>query len=235
MLEFFGSHIKYNDNEVTLKNGELKNTENLIIPGDFSSAAFLIVATLIAKNSKITIINVGLNPTRTGFLRILQMMGGDITTTIDQNNNFELQGSIEVKSSKLTGINVPKNLISLSIDELPLVFLAAACAKGKTTIQNAAELRFKESDRISAMALLLSKFSIQVKELRDGLVINGGHITGGEVDSFGDHRIAMTALVASVCSKSDILVRNTENINTSFPNFVVTMNQLGMDIINPDN
>jgi len=234
MLEFFGCLISHNDKEIVMNYGEITGRDALTIPGDFSSAAFLILATLLAKNSQIIIKNVGLNPTRTGFLKILQMMGADITTSIDPNSSFEIQGSIKVKSSVLHGINVPDNLISLSIDELPLVCLAAACAHGTTTIRNASELRFKESDRIVAMTALLSELSIEVKELKDGLIINGGIITGGEIDSFGDHRIAMTALVASTCSKSDILVHNTQNIDTSFPNFVETVNQLGMDIINPD-
>ena len=235
MLESLGSEIIYNKNEIILKNGELKGRDTLEVPGDFSSAAFLILATLIAKDSQITIKDVGLNPTRTGFIKILQMMGGNITTKIHSHNSLEIQGSIKVKSSKLYGINVPENLVSLSIDELPLVFLAAACAKGTSTIRNAKELRFKESDRITAMATLLSELSIEVEELKDGLIINGGHISGGEIDSFGDHRIAMTAIVASVCSKTDILVHNTENIDTSFPNFVGTMNQLGMNIIDIEN
>ena len=234
MLEFFGCPINHNDKEVIIKYGEIKGRNALTIPGDFSSAAFLILATLLAKNSQIIIKDVGLNPTRTGFIKILQMMGGDITTTIDPNSSFEIQGTIKVRSSVLRGITVPNNLVSLSIDELPLVCLAAACAQGITTIRNASELRFKESDRITAMVALLSKLSIEVKELKDGLVINGGVITGGEIDSFGDHRIAMVALIASACSKSEILVHNTENINTSFPNFVETVNHLGMDIINPD-
>ena len=234
MLEYFGCPINYNDEEIKIKNGELKGKDTISIPGDFSSAAFLILATLIAKDSQIIIKDVGLNPTRTGFLKILKMMGGNITTRIDSNRSFEIQGTIKVKSSKLWGINVPNNLVSLSIDELPLVFLAAAFANGTTTIRNASELRFKESDRISAMATLLSKLSIEVKELKDGIIINGGLITGGEIDSFGDHRIAMTALIASACSQSDILVHNTLNIDTSFPYFVKTMNQIGMNIINPD-
>ena len=234
MLEFFGCPINHSDKEIVVKYGEITGRDALTVPGDFSSAAFLILATLLAKNSQIIIKNVGLNPTRTGFLKILQMMGGDITTTIDPNSSFEIQGSIKVKSSILQGINVPDNLVSLSIDELPLVCLAAACAHGTTTIRNASELRFKESDRIVAMVTLLSELSIEVKELKDGLTIYGGVITGGEIDSFGDHRIAMTALIASVCSKSEILVNNTENIDTSFPNFVETVNQIGMDIINPN-
>ena len=234
MLETFGCRIRHNEQDIILEHGELKGINALTIPGDFSSASFLILATLIAKDSQIIIKNVGLNPTRIGFLKILQMMGGNITTTIDPNNSYEIQGTIKVKSSELHGINVPRNLIPLSIDELPLVFLAAACAKGTTTIRHATELRFKESDRITAMATLLSQLSIDVKEFSDGLTINGGVISGGEIDSFGDHRIAMTALIASACSKADILVHNTENIDTSFPNFVETMNQLGMDIIDPE-
>lgn len=235
MLESFGCPIRHNEQEIILEQGELKGINTLTIPGDFSSASFLILASLISKDSQIIIKNVGLNPTRIGFLKILQMMGGNITTTIDPNNSYEIQGTIKVKSSELHGINVPRNLIPLSIDELPLVFLAAACAKGTTTIRNATELRFKESDRITTMATLLSQLSIDVEEFNDGLSINGGVMSGGEIDSFGDHRIAMTALIASACSKTDILVHNTENIDTSFPNFVETMNHLGMDIIDPEN
>jgi 3-phosphoshikimate 1-carboxyvinyltransferase len=234
MLESFGCPISLNDSQIKIKNGELKGRDTITVPGDFSSASFLILATLMAKDSQILIKNVGLNPTRTGFLKILQMMGADITVTIDPSSSFEIQGSIKVRSSNLKGIIVPNNLVSLSIDELPLVFLAAAFANGTTTITNAAELRFKESDRITTMAKLLTEFSIEVKELKDGLVIKGGTITGGEVDSFGDHRVAMTALIASVCSKSDILVHNTKNIDTSFPTFVETMNQIGMNITQQD-
>ena len=234
MLKSFGCPIRHNEQEIILKEGELNGINALTIPGDLSSASFLILASLIAKDSQIIIKNVGLNPTRIGFLKILQMMGGNITTTIGPSNNYEIQGTIKVKSSELQGINVPRNLIPLSIDELPLVFLAAACAKGTTTIRNATELRFKESDRITAMTKLLSQLSIDVKEFNDGLAINGGVLSGGEIDSYGDHRIAMTALIASACSKADILVHNTENIDTSFPNFVEIMNQLGMDIINPE-
>lgn len=234
MLESFGCPISINESQIKIKNGELKGRNVITVPGDFSSASFLILATLMAKDSEILIKNVGLNPTRTGFLKILQLMGGDITITIDPSSNFEIQGNIKVRSSNLKGINVPNNLVSLSIDELPLVFLAAAFANGTTTITNASELRFKESDRIKAMAKLLREFSIEVKELKDGLVIKGGTITGGEVDSFGDHRIAMTALVASVCSKSDILVHDTKNIDTSFPTFVETMNHIGMNITQQD-
>ncbi len=234
MLQYFGYPIQFNDQKIVLNTGKLRSIEKLEIPCDFSSAAFLILATILAKNSHIVLKNIGLNPTRTGFLKILEMMGADIKITIDQNQ-FEPYGTIEIKSSQLHGINVPKYLIPLSIDELPLVFLAAACAKGKTTVRNADELRLKESDRIKSMKITLTEFSINVVEHNDGLTIEGGTITGGEIDSFGDHRIAMTALIASVCSADEIVVKNTKNIDTSFPNFVEIMNSAGLNIQSLDN
>jgi 3-phosphoshikimate 1-carboxyvinyltransferase len=234
MLQYFKYPIQYNDQKIELNTGKLSSVEKLEIPCDFSSAAFLILATILAKNSHIVLENIGLNPTRIGFLKILEIMGADIKTTIDQNQ-FEPYGTIEIKSSQLHGINVPRYLIPLSIDELPLVFLAAACAKGKTTVRNADELRLKESDRIKSMKTTLTEFSINVVEHNDGLTIEGGTITGGEIDSFGDHRIAMTALIASVCSEDDVLVKNTKNINTSFPNFVEIMNSAGLNIQPLDN
>ena len=229
MLQYFKYPIKYNDKKIELNTGKLKSIDKLEIPCDFSSAAFLILATILAKNSHIVLENVGLNPTRIGFLKILEMMGANIKTNIDQNQ-FEPSGTIEIKSSQLHGIDVPKYLIPLSIDELPLVFLAAACAKGITTVKNANELRLKESDRIKSMKTILTAFSINVVEHNDGLTIEGGRIKGGEINSFGDHRIAMTALIASVCSEDDVLVKNTKNIDTSFPDFVAVMNKIGLNI-----
>ena len=234
MLQYFKYPIKYNDKKIELNTGKLKSIDKLEIPCDFSSAAFLILATILAKNSHIVLENVGLNPTRIGFLKILEMMGANIKTNIDQNQ-FEPSGTIEIKSSQLHGIDVPKYLIPLSIDELPLVFLAAACAKGITTVKNANELRLKESDRIKSMKTILTAFSINVVEHNDGLTIEGGRIKGGEINSFGDHRIAMTALIASVCSEDEILVKNTKNIDTSFPNFVEIMNSAGLNIQSLDN
>ena len=229
MLQYFKYPIKYNDQKIELNTGKLGSIDKLEIPCDFSSAAFLILATILAKNSHIVLENVGLNPTRIGFLKILEMMGANIKTNIDQNQ-FEPSGTIEIKSSQLHGIDVPKYLIPLSIDELPLVFLAAACAKGITTVKNANELRLKESDRIKSMKTILTAFSINVVEHNDGLTIEGGRIKGGEINSFGDHRIAMTALIASVCSEDDVLVKNTKNIDTSFPDFIAVMNKIGLNI-----
>ena len=139
-------------------------------------------------------------------------------------------GSIIIKSSKLKGIKIPKHLITSAIDELPLVFLAGACAEGSTIIRNAEELRYKESDRISSMIKTLNTFAIKTKEFNDGATIDGGTITGGIVDSFGDHRIAMTAIIASCVSEQPIIVENCKNIDTSFPTFQKIMNLIGMNI-----
>tara|TARA_B100000959_G_C14966041_1_gene617766 strand:- start:59 stop:1366 length:1308 start_codon:yes stop_codon:yes gene_type:complete len=231
MLRDFSSSIISENNKIHIKAGELTSPGTIQIPGDLSSAAFLILATLISKNSELIIENVGLNPTRTGFIEIMKLMGGNITTTINnQSVASEKIGSIIITSSKLKGIKVPKDLITSAIDELPLVFLAGACAEGTTIIRNAEELRYKESDRITSMIKTLNTFSIKTKEFNDGAIIDGGIITGGTVDSFGDHRIAMTALIASCLSEKPIIVENCENINTSFPTFKKTMNLIGMNI-----
>ncbi len=231
MLRDFSSSVISENNKIYITGGDLVSPGTVKIPGDFSSAAFLILATLISKNSELIIENVGLNPTRTGFIKIMKLMGGDIKTIINnQTKSSEEIGSIIVRSSNLRGIKVSKHLITSAIDELPLVFLAGACAEGSTIIRNAKELRYKESDRISSMITVLNILGIKTKEFNDGATINGGTITGGIVNSFGDHRVAMTALVASSVSKKPIIVENCENIDTSFPTFKKIMNLIGMSI-----
>ena len=231
MLKDFSSSIISENNKIHITGGELSSPGIIKVPGDVSSAAFLILATLISKDSELIIENVGLNPTRTGFIEIMKLMGGNIkTVTKDQTKSSEKIGSVTITSSNLRGIKVPKNLITAAIDELPLVFLAGACAKGSTIIRNAEELRYKESDRISSMIKTLNQFSITTKEFNDGAIIEGGIIRGGNIDSFGDHRIAMTALVASCVSEKPIIVENCKNINTSFPTFKKIMNLIGMNI-----
>ena len=234
MLQLFNYPIISKKNTIKIHTGKLETPQKIDIPGDFSSASFFIVATLIAKKSKVTICNVGLNDTRTGLLRILKLMGADITINITKHDSYEIVGDITIQSSNLHGIRVPKELISLAIDELPLIFIAAANAKGQTIIRNAEELRFKESDRIKSMVSLLKILNIDVTEYHDGLDIRGGSIEGGEINSFGDHRIAMSALIASCASKEKIIVSNCENINTSFPTFISLMNSIGLDIYNKE-
>ena len=231
MLRDFSSSIISENSKIHITEGRLISPGKIQVPGDVSSAAFLILATLISKDSELIIENVGLNPTRTGFIEIMKLMGGKIKTVINnQTKSSEKIGSIIITSSNLKGIKVPKHLITSAIDELPLVFLAGACAEGSTIIRNAEELRYKESDRINSMIQTLNAFSIKTKEFNDGATIDGGTITGGIIDSFGDHRIAMAALVASCVSEKPIIVENCKNINTSFPTFKSIMNLIGMNI-----
>ena len=231
MLRDFSSSIISENNKIHITEWRLISPGKIQVPGDVSSAAFLILATLISKDSELIIENVGLNPTRTGFIEIMKLMGGKIKTVINnQTKSSEKIGSIIITSSNLKGIKVPKHLITSAIDELPLVFLAGACAEGSTIIRNAEELRYKESDRINSMIQTLNAFSIKTKEFNDGATIDGGTITGGIIDSFGDHRIAMAALVASCVSEKPIIVENCKNINTSFPTFKSIMNLIGMNI-----
>lgn len=230
MLGLFNYPISKTNNSIEVNPGRLQSPNIIKVPGDFSSASFFIIAALLSEDSRIVIRDVGLNPTRTGLINILQLMGADIDIEIT-NDSYEVTGNVIVSSSKLIGIKVPNELISLAIDELPLIFLAASVATGETTIRNAEELRFKESDRIKSMVDLLKNLSVEVNEYQDGLIIKGGTISGGLVDSFGDHRIAMTALVASSVAKEKIEVENCENINTSFPSFITLMNSIGMNII----
>ena len=230
MLKLFNYPISKSKNSIEINPGILESPKIIKVPGDFSSASFFIVAALLSEDSRIIIKNVGLNPTRTGLINILRLMGADIQVDIT-NKNYEATGDVIVSSSKLMGIKVPNALISLAIDELPLIFLAAAVASGETIIRSAEELRFKESDRIKSMVDLLKNLSIEVNEYQDGLEIKGGNISGGIINSFGDHRIAMTALVASSIAKEKIEVENCENINTSFPSFITLMNSIGMNII----
>ena len=230
MLGLFNYPISKTNNSIEVNPGRLQSPNIIKVPGDFSSASFFIIAALLSEDSRIVIRDVGLNPTRTGLINILQLMGADINIEIT-NNRYEATGNVIVSSSQLIGIKVPNELISLAIDELPLIFLAASVATGETTIRNAEELRFKESDRIKSMVDLLKNLSVEVNEYQDGLIIKGGTISGGLVDSFGDHRIAMTALVASSVAKEKIEVENCENINTSFPSFITLMNSIGMNII----
>ena len=209
---------------------KLISPKTIDIPGDISSAAFFIVGSIISKDSQVKIENVGLNPLRTGFIDILKMMGARIEISDLKTVNGEIVGDISVESSALQGITIPKDLIASSIDELPLIILAASQAEGKTSLRNAEELRFKESDRISSMAKMMERFNISIDEFNDGMDIHGGIIEGNTINSFGDHRIAMTALLASLVSNGDIIVENTVNIDTSFPEFIEIANNIGMDI-----
>jgi len=230
MLSEFGCDISMHSNSIKVIPSKLTSPNIIDIPGDISSAAFFIVGCIISKNSQIKIENIGLNPLRTGFIKILKMMGASIEITDIKKVNGEVIGNINAESSKLKGVIIPKDLIANSIDELPLIVLAASQADGKTSIRNASELRIKESDRISSMVKMMENFNISIDEFDDGMNIYGGKIDGNRINSFGDHRIAMTGILASLVADEDILVEDCKNIDTSFPTFIETANNIGMDI-----
>ncbi len=230
MLNEFGCNITHETDSINVVPGKLISPNTINIPGDLSSAAFFIVGSIISKDSQIKIDNVGLNPLRTGFIDILEMMGANIEISDLKKVNGEVVGNINVESSELEGITIPKHLIARSIDELPLIILAASQAEGMTSLRNAEELRFKESDRISSMAKMMQRLNISIDEYKDGMDIHGGNIKGNTVNSFGDHRVAMTALLASLVSHGDVIVQDTVNIDTSFPEFIEIANNIGMDI-----
>jgi len=230
MLQAFGYPVAVNKQSICIEGGGKLLACNIEIPGDISSAAFLIVGTLISDNAKLTLRKVGINPTRSGVLEILKKMGADIQLENKSNMGMEPVADIVVRSSKLKGIEIPQSLIANSIDEFPIIFIAAANADGVTTLSGAEELRVKESDRIRTMAKGLQTLGIEVLEKPDGMVITGGEINGGDIDSEGDHRIAMAFAMASINAKVAIKINNTENVMTSFPNFVSTVTELGLKI-----
>ena len=230
MLREFKCNISNDTHAIKMKPSRLESPGILQVPGDLSSAAFFIVGAILSEDSEVTIKNIGLNPLRTGFIEILRMMGANISIFDLKKMNGETVGSLTAKSSDLNGIEVPSNLIASSIDELPLIVLAGSQANGKTSIRNAKELRVKESDRISSMIKMMQSFTISVDEFDDGMDILGGTIKGATINSFGDHRIAMTAIIASLVSNGDIVVEDCQNIGTSFPTFIKISNNIGMNI-----
>ena len=222
MLEYFGANIIYDGKNTKIIAGSPLRGKSIYIPGDISSAAYFIVAGLILKNSHIIIKDVGINPTRSYFLEILHKMGAKITVKNKRTINNEPIADIETFYSELNPAIITKEFIPNIIDEIPILCVAAAFADGKTIISGAEELRYKESDRISAIASQFKKIGVNILEKKDGLVIKGGKnlkIGEGSLDSFGDHRIAMSIAILSLRSKGKVKIIDSECIDTSFPNF----------------
>jgi 3-phosphoshikimate 1-carboxyvinyltransferase len=190
MLPAFGVHVDVHETAVAIAGGQELHACDVAVPGDLSSAAFFIGAALMIPGSELYIRGVGLNPTRTGVLDVFRIMGGTIMPLNEREVCGEPIGDLLVRSSPLKGVAFTEELVVRAIDEIPIVAMAAAAAQGATTIRGAQELRVKESDRIHALAVGLAALGIRVSELSDGLIIEGGSIGGGRVQSF-DHRIAM--------------------------------------------
>ncbi|CAM2873983.1 3-phosphoshikimate 1-carboxyvinyltransferase [Legionella worsleiensis] len=230
MLKTCSYPITTAENILTLNSQGVLRGTHVRVPGDISSAAFFIVAATIIPGSDIVIRNVGINPTRTGVIHILKDMGADISIINERCYGQEPVADLHIKSAKLKGISISQEMVPLAIDEFPILFIAAACANGVTSLRGARELRLKESDRIGSMAKGLDQLGINVRVFDDGIDIHGGLIQGGQVDSFGDHRIAMSFAVAGTRALKPVTVLNCANVATSFPDFVTTANTLDFRI-----
>ena len=238
MLKYFGANIttkKYEGGQnITLDTNNKLEAKDYSVVGDFSSASFLIVAALITKDSSITIKNVGINETRFTLLEILKKMGSDINIKNRSICCGEEVADIEVSSSALSGISIDEESIPKIIDEIPILSIAASFAEGETSITGAGELRFKESDRLMAIEEGLNKLGVSYKSSDDSIVIMGNRDLNiskeVNIDSFGDHRIAMSFLIAGLRFDSEVHVNDCKNIDTSFPSFFETFSSLGADI-----
>jgi 3-phosphoshikimate 1-carboxyvinyltransferase len=220
-------------NKIIYTPSKLIPSKSYRVVGDFSSAAFLIVAGLIAKESNIVIKNVGLNPTRCGLIDVLKSMGGSIEIKNEKVISYEEVGDIHVRSSALKGVSISGDVIPNIIDEIPILSIAAAFAEGETSISDAEELRVKESDRLQAISDGLIKINVSHQLYNDGIKITGSSqdiVDSAEIDSHGDHRIAMSFLIASLRSTSGVFVKDCKNIFTSFPHFIEVMKTLGIDV-----
>lgn len=240
MLRGFGVSLDQQGDTVTLQGGQTLKACSIDIPADISSAAFFMVAASIAEDSEILLEHVGINPTRTGIIDILRLMGADISVQNERQVGGEPVADLVVRSADLKGIDIPERLVPLAIDEFPVLFIAAACAQGDTCLTGAEELRVKESDRIQVMADGLLALGVDAKATPDGIVIKGkgsdqaGVFSGGCVESHGDHRIAMAFSVASLRSSGEIQVANCANVATSFPSFVSQAQKVGIQISTKD-
>jgi 3-phosphoshikimate 1-carboxyvinyltransferase len=230
MLTGFGYPVKRQGSTATINNqGKLTATQ-IDVPSDISSAAFFLVGASIAPDSDVTLNHVGINPTRTGVIDILRLMGADIEVLNQRSVGGEPVADLRVRSSQLKGIAIPEHLVPLAIDEFPVLFVAAACAEGQTTLTGAKELRVKESDRIQVMADGLQILGVDAQPTEDGMVIQGGGIGTGVVESHGDHRIAMSFSIAGLRSSGPITINNCANVNTSFPEFKQLATHLGLNL-----
>jgi 3-phosphoshikimate 1-carboxyvinyltransferase len=228
MLRGFGVEVSRDGAKVSLEGGARLSGYPIEVPGDFSSAAFFIVAGCLAATEGLTIRAVGVNPTRTGLLEMLELMGADIRLEQRPDAGTEPIADIHVRAAQLKGIRVPEHLVPLAIDEFPVFFIAAAAARGESLVTGAGELRVKESDRLRVMGEGLSALGIECELLPEGLRIQGGELRGGRIDSHGDHRIAMAFAIASLIARDSIEIEDVANVATSFPGFAALACRAGL-------
>ena len=230
MLTGFGYPVERDGATARVQGGGKMTAAKIDVPADISSAAFFMVAASIAPGSDLLLEHVGINPTRVGVINILKQMGADLTLSNERDVGGEPVADIRIRYAPLKGIQIPEDQVPLAIDEFPVLFIAAACAEGTTTLTGAEELRVKESDRIQAMVDGLKALGVEVEGTPDGAIIHGGAIQGGRVDSLGDHRIAMAFAVAGLRAEGEIVIDDCANVATSFPNFVELAKQVGMSL-----
>lgn len=227
MLNAFGCELVVDGNKVSINGNQELTATDVIVPGDISSAAFFLVAGSIVPNSEILLKNVGINPTRTGILTVLERMGANITLEDEKVVNGEPIANIRVKSSNLKSTVIGGSEIPTCIDELPILALAAALADGETIIKDAEELRVKETDRIQTVVTELTNLGVSIEATKDGMIIQGNSsLIGANVNSHGDHRMGMMLSIAALLAKGDTIIENTECIAVSFPNFKEQLNEL---------
>ena len=227
MLAAFGVQIEFSPGHARLQGGQRLRATDIAVPADFSSAAFFIVAASVIPGSHLRLRAVGLNPRRTGLLLALRAMGADITEENRSEHGGEPVADLVIRHAALHGIEVPESIVPDMIDEFPALFVAAACASGKTVVRGAAELRVKESDRLASMATGLRNLGIQVDETPDGATIHGGVIGSGSVESHGDHRIAMAFSIAAQRATGAVRIADVANVATSFPGYDALAQQVG--------
>ena len=227
MLAAFGWPIAFGDGWARLSGGHRLTATDVVVPADFSSAAFFLVAASIVPGSEVVLRNVGLNPRRTGLLDALRLMGADIVERHRREQGGEVIADLVVRHARLHGADIPIELVPDMIDEFPALFVAAAAASGTTRVRGAAELRVKESDRLATMATGLQALGVDVREVADGADIVGGSIAGGVINSHGDHRIAMSFAVAGLVAADSVRITDCANVATSFPGFDTLANALG--------
>jgi len=230
MLQEFGATVHYSEGMAAVKGPAMLHAADIHVPADISAAAFFMVAACLLPESEITISNVGMNPTRTGILDAMSSMGAFFLPEEESVSNREPRASLTAKYSALYAAQLGGSLIPRIIDEIPVIAVAATQAKGKTIIRDAGELRVKESDRITTITENLLRMGADVKEIKDGLIIEGPTpLHGAEIESYGDHRIAMSFAVAGLIADGETLIKNSECVDTSFPGFFDLLDSITCD------
>ena len=230
MLRGFGYPVVADGGWVAVDGGGELRGRDMSVPRDLSSAAFFLVGASIAPESRIVLPSVGLNPTRIGVISVLRDMGASIEVENERVEAGEPVADLEVRNAPLHGVAIGQEQVALAIDELPILAIAAACAQGTTIITGAEELRVKESDRIAATVSGLCALGVTADERPDGMVIEGGGLNGGTIESYGDHRIAMAFAIAGLAARESITVRDCANVATSFPDFAELARSAGLRI-----